>query len=93
MILYNVTIKVDHDIHDEWMEWMKQTHIPQVLETGLFIGNEIFRLMEEDSSEGVTYAIQYRLPDMSSYLTYQRDFAPALQADHTKRYADKFPEG
>ena len=38
MILYNVTIKVDHDIHDEWMEWMKQTHIPQVLETGLFIG-------------------------------------------------------
>jgi hypothetical protein len=34
MILYNVTVSVDPEIHDEWLAWMKSKHIPDVLATG-----------------------------------------------------------
>ena len=37
MLLYNVTITVDLDVHDDWVQWMRDTHIPDVMSTGMFI--------------------------------------------------------
>ena len=37
MVLYNVTINIDYAVHDEWLDWMKNVHIPDVMNTGLFI--------------------------------------------------------
>jgi hypothetical protein len=36
MIVYNVTINLDHDIHDEWVKWMKEKHLHDVMATGMF---------------------------------------------------------
>lgn len=67
MILYNVTINIDSSVHDEWLEWMKSKHIPDVLATGLFIDNKIFRIITDDNEEGSTYSIQYYLNSMNDY--------------------------
>lgn len=90
MILYNVTVKVDLDIHDEWLNWMKTAHIPDVMNTGLFIEHKICRLLYIDESDGITYAFQYFCKDLDTLKHYQAEFGPALQADHTNRYKDKF---
>lgn len=89
MILYNVTINVDPDIHDEWLAWMKEVHIPEVLATGLFTENKIFRIHGEED-EGNTYSIQYYCDCMDDYEKYQREHAPRLQEEHTSKYKDKF---
>ena len=60
MILYNVTINIDYDVHDEWLDWMKNKHIPDVLKTGLFIENKICRILAEEDG-GKSYSIQYFL--------------------------------
>ncbi|MBT6440423.1 MAG: DUF4286 family protein, partial [Flavobacteriales bacterium] len=26
MIIYNVTVKINNEVHDEWLQWMKETH-------------------------------------------------------------------
>ncbi|HMQ68990.1 MAG TPA: DUF4286 family protein [Ignavibacteria bacterium] len=88
MILYNVTINVDDSINEEWLEWMKSKHIPDVLATGMFIDSKIFRVRSED--DGFTYSIQYFLNTMEDYNKYQKDFAPKLQAEHTEKYKNKF---
>ena len=36
MYIYNVTLNVDESIHDEWLQWMSDIHIPEVLRTGKF---------------------------------------------------------
>jgi hypothetical protein len=36
MIIYNVTIKVDKTIADEWLNWLKDEHIADVTGTGCF---------------------------------------------------------
>lgn len=89
MIIYNVTVKVDPEVHDEWLQWMRETHIPEVLATGRFIDNRMARVMVEEE-DGVTYAIQYTCNDMETLQTYYENEAPALQADHAERYKDKF---
>lgn len=88
MILYNVTVNIDDSVHDEWLRWMKNEHIPEVLATGLFIDCKIFRIKSDD--EGNTYSIQYFLDSMEDYERYAREHAPALQLKHTEKYKDKF---
>lgn len=89
MIIYNVTINVDLDVHDQWLQWMKATHLPDVMATGLFLDQRMCRVLAEDEG-GLTYAIQYTLPDMATYERYQKEHAPRLQAETQKHYAGKF---
>ncbi len=53
MFIYNVTVKIDKNIHREWLEWMQQIHIPEVMQTGCFAANRFLRLLESDESGGV----------------------------------------
>ncbi len=52
MIIYNVTIKVDKTIAEDWLLWMQKEHIPEVMATGCFYAYKIVRLLEIDESEG-----------------------------------------
>ena len=90
MILYNVTVKVDHHVVGEWVRWMKTVHIPDVMATGIFTEYKFCRLLTVDETEGITYAIQYFCPDITDYERYQNDFASKLQKEHTDRYQGKF---
>jgi hypothetical protein len=40
--------------------------------------------------DGITYSFQYVAPSMEKLKEYQIHFAPALQADHQQKYANKF---
>ncbi|HRF37768.1 MAG TPA: DUF4286 family protein [Saprospiraceae bacterium] len=90
MIIYNVTVKIEHDLHEDWLNWMRHTHIPDVLATGLFTGHRISKVLGDDDAHGVTYAIQYECPDLDTFLQYQQQHAARLQADHARRYQDKY---
>jgi len=90
MILYNVTVNIDPEVHEDWLDWMKKTHIPDVLNTGMFIDNRFLRVLNTEEGEGFTYSIQYLLESMEHYETYKALFAPALQASHNERYQNRF---
>lgn len=89
MILYNVTVKVETAIASEWLEWMREVHIPDVLKTGLFLEHRICRILS-DEPDGVTYAIQYFCKDLDAFMEYNTKFAKALQEDHMQRYKDRY---
>ncbi|MBK8700474.1 MAG: DUF4286 family protein [Saprospiraceae bacterium] len=89
-IIYNVTIIIDHSVHDTWVQWMKEVHIPNVMASGKFSSWMMLRILEESNPDGVTYAIQYRAPNLESYLEYQHDCAPALQQEVQEKFGGKF---
>ena len=89
MILYNVTVNVDHEVHDEWLTWMKEVHIPDVLNTGLFLDNKICKIHAEEEG-GKSYSIQYLSKNWDDFNRYESEFAPKLQQEHTERYKGKF---
>ena len=90
MIIYNVTVKINNDVHENWLEWMKTQHIPDVMATQLFSNHQMARVLGQDESDGITYAIQYTCEDMKTLQLYSSSFAPALQEDHHKRYEGKY---
>jgi len=91
MIIYNVTINLEEEIHQDWLEWMKTKHIPDVMNTGFFIENKICKVisMQEDET-GHTYAVQYSCNSIEDLNEYKEKFAPKLQQEHTARYDGKF---
>lgn len=89
MILYNVTVKLDKAIEADWLKWMQQVHIPDVLKTGLFIDHKLCRILI-DETDGVSFSVQYFCKDMGDFQRYQDTFAKVLQADHSRRYKDRF---
>lgn len=88
MFIYNVTVTLDASIHDEWLAWMKGSHIPAVMNTGFFTENRICKLITDESE--TTYAIQYTFQKMEDLTAYQKSHAPRLQKEHTDKFKDKF---
>src|ERR1700710_1645034 len=90
MIVYNVTIKIDLSVHDKWLRWMKDEHIPRVLETGCFTGNKMYRVLEENTTDGITYAIQYFANSTTDYFDYKANHGARMQKESQDMFPDKF---
>jgi len=90
MILYNVTISIDKAIRTQWLQWMREEHIPDVLKTGYFKECKLCRLMGGEEEGGKTYAIMYIAHNENGLREYQTNFAPNLQNQHNSRFAGKF---
>jgi hypothetical protein len=89
MIIYNVTVNIDDDIHDEWLQWMKTIHVPDVMKTGLFTESKICRILVNEE-QGTSYSFQYTCYSMEDFEKYEKEHAPRLRQDVLNRYKDKF---
>ena len=89
MILYNVTINIDNSVEEEWLEWMKTKHIPDVMNTGCFIRNLVCKINGETEG-GTSYSIQYFCKSQVELDHYFDNHATKLQQEHTTKYAGKF---
>ena len=86
MIIYNVTVKIDAQIEKEWLTWMQDIHIPEVIDTACFTGYDIMRLKYPVEDEGMTFAIQYYCTDMKKLEKYHREYAADIQRHHSEKY-------
>lgn len=89
-IIYNVTVKVEKEIADDWLNWLKNEHVPDVLSTGCFTNAVIVRLLETDDSEGPTFAIQYHADSKAQYNRYIDSFAQIMRRKSFDRWGDRF---
>ncbi len=89
MISYNVTIKVEPDIHEAWVDWMKTKHIPEIMNTGCFTKFQLVKVLETDESDGFTYAAQFYAATKEDYERYIDQFATALRQDAMKTWGNK----
>ena len=90
MIIYNVTIKIDNSIAGAWLQWMKEEHIPDVINTSCFKKAIILRLIEVDDTDGPTYAIQYHAESKADYNRYIEKFADIMRKKVTDKWGDRF---
>ncbi|GAA4378564.1 DUF4286 family protein [Hymenobacter koreensis] len=89
MILYNVTSSVDPEVADEWLTYMRDVHMPEVMASGFFLRSQICRLLNEEN-DGCTYATQYYCVSMEQLEEYQETAAPGLRADLETRFPGQY---
>jgi len=89
MLLYNVTVGIDKDIEEEWIEWIRVNHIPKVMNTGLFVDSRIYKILHDDDNGTISYSIQYFAKNINLVTEYLQKFAPTIIEEHRSHFKDK----
>ncbi|GGG22237.1 hypothetical protein GCM10011344_23700 [Dokdonia pacifica] len=89
MIIYNVTINIETAIEQEWLIWMKEEHIPDMLATGRFTKALMTKVLVEEEMGGITYSIQYTCSSASQLQAYYDQDAERLRSK-SSRFTGKF---
>jgi len=89
MYIYNVTVNIDDSVHDEWLDWMKKEHIPQMLKLDKF-SNALMSKVEAKGDIGTTYSIQYQIDSKETLDKYYKEDADLLRKEGFQKFGDKF---
>ncbi|MEO1012908.1 MAG: DUF4286 family protein [Bacteroidota bacterium] len=90
MYIYNITTNIDTSAHDQWLLWMKETHIPDVLATGKFLNAKMSRVLVVEEMEGTTYSVQFTTTDRDTLKRYYKEDAPRLREEAQRLFPNKF---
>ena len=88
MYIYNVTVNISDEVHNEWLIWM-ETHILDVLNTGKFISAKFTQVLVEEEMGGKTYSIQYTANTKEDLEDYYKEDADELRLEGFKKFGDK----
>lgn len=89
MLLYNVTVGVDKEIEEEWLRYMKEKHIHDVLATGLFVDYKMYKVLHDQEEGTISYSVQYFARTIEDIKKYLEVFAPALVEQHRRRFQNR----
>lgn len=90
MIIYNVTIKVEWSIVKDWVPWMQQVHMPEIIETGCFAKHQLVKLLQVDDNDGPTYAAQYYASSFNDYERFINQHALSFNKKATQKWGENF---
>lgn len=89
MIIYNVTINIHESVHDQWLSWMQEKHINEMLATGKFSSAKIVKVLIEEEMGGTTYSVQYITDSRATLERYYEEDAPRLREEGLRLFGDK----
>ena len=89
MLLYNVTIGIDKEIEQEWISWVKTTHIPSVMKVGVFVNYKFYKVLTHDDETSVSYSVQCFANTIEDVLKYLNEYAPQLTELHREKFKDR----
>ena len=89
MIIYNVTINIHESVHDQWMKWMKEKHISDMLATGKFSSARMVKVLVDEATEGKTYSVQFTTDSKETLQRYYDEDAPRLREEGQSLFGDK----
>jgi hypothetical protein len=87
-IIYNVTISVDETHKSNWIRWMLDEHLREMMGTGCFLGFRFCELHTEQDL-GPTYTVQYELASKEDLDTYEQKFAPEMRSKGAQKFGEK----
>jgi hypothetical protein len=89
MFLYNVTVGIDKDAEQEWLQWIKSEHIPEIMRTEMFVGHKLYKVLHDQSEESVSYSVQFFAQTINHITFYFENYAPTIQEKQRTRFKDK----
>jgi hypothetical protein len=90
MIQYNVSIKVDHSIAEQYVQWLQTEHIQEVINTKCFDSATLNELIEPIDEEGKTLVVSYLTTSKARYNQYIELYAPLMREKGFQLFGNKF---
>lgn len=89
MLVLNTTITIKTSLQTDWLQYMFEKHIPEVMDTGFFSEHRFFQvIVPEPPRDTVIFSVQFVCRSMEQYRKYVEFEAKSLRADHDERFGD-----
>jgi phosphoribosylamine-glycine ligase len=89
MIIYNITVNIHESVHKQWLQWVQEKHIPEILATNKFSAAKIVKVLIEEEMGGTTYSIQFTTKNKETLEQYYNEDAPKLRLEGIQLFGDK----
>ena len=79
MLIYNITFHLAESIENQWLNWVKETQIPFLLESGLLFEPQLTRILNDQQDGGKSYALQVKCNDIQSLTKWHKIHSATFQ--------------
>jgi hypothetical protein len=89
MLIYNVTAHVEPSVEKIWLDWMEQYHIPEMHATQKFTHTKIFKVITDQYTGGISYAVQHHCENRAKLEAYLSQDAELLRQKVNAKFGDQ----
>jgi hypothetical protein len=88
MLLFNVTVIIEDATAENWLQWMKDSHIPLTMETDCFVSYRLLKIVDSPN-EGTSYCVQFIAENQEKYERFTHLHEQQFTADMYANYPNK----
>lgn len=88
MYIYNVTTAVDPSIKEEWILWMKEFFLPEMLATKKFHNAYLMEVLTSEKNV-CSFAVHYQAHSPKDILDYEKEYKNKMESMMWKKFAEK----
>ena len=89
MLLYNITVGIDKDIEETWLDWIKENFLPRIMATGLFSDSKVYKILHDEGDGSISYSIQLFSERIQNVNYYLQAHAPDLIEEHRQKFLNQ----
>ena len=89
MILYNLTIKIDTVIENQWLDWMQTEFIPHILNSQRFSDHKLCRLLGLEEADGITFALQLFCKNIQDLESFKKEEESNIQVELLRKFPNQ----
>jgi S-adenosylmethionine:tRNA-ribosyltransferase-isomerase (queuine synthetase) len=89
MFLYNVTVGIDKEVETEWIAWIKEQHIPKIMNTGYFLESKLYKVVSQEDEGSVSYCIQLFSDKIEKIVEYLDKHTNTVIEEHRQKFKDR----
>ena len=88
MLIYNTTYKVDDDINENFLIWIRECYIPEIEKNGILKFPRICRVLSH-REDGTSYTVQWEVESSSLLHRWHMEQGMKLNDEMMKIFKDK----
>jgi hypothetical protein len=90
MLIHNITYNIEKELENDFLDWIKNVHVQNVMITGFPKSFKIMRLLTEIDNGGATFSVQYKFDSIEGFEVFENEYFDDLNAAVDKRYRGKY---
>lgn len=89
MLIFNTTFVVSDKMHDKWMKWVREQHLPFMLESGILSKPQIAKIMGVEEQDGTSYSVQFHVKDMNDLEKWHVLYAQKFELQFSQKFGSE----
>ncbi len=89
MIIYSITTAMEASIEEKWVEFMQETQIPSMMNTGLFIDFRFVRIIPSQGAD-LSYNLQLRCKGYTELNRFRSENEPKMEQLIKQNFEGKY---